>query len=191
MARPKPDSQKITAQLLDAAQTMLVQSNGRRLILSELAARIGISQSYAHRFFPTKADLVRALAAQWFEAVEADSRRIVALDCPAAERLELWLLTLLQIKRARYDANPALFRAYLELAADHEDLVALHSKRLLDALGSLLSEMVSFARLEEVTSIVEAATVMFRDPYLIARYREQVTDQRAVQVLRALSSALW
>jgi AcrR family transcriptional regulator len=184
--RPKPDSDRITSQLIAEAERMLVETQGRRLVLSEIAARVGISQSYAHRFFPTKADLVRALAQRWFDAVEAESTRILALDRPAAERLELWVLSVLRLKRDRFDADPALFLAYLDLAADHMDLVAQHTGKLSAALRAILADMVPAEDLDRAHAMVEDATVLFRMPMNIARFRRNATDERARNVLRAL-----
>lgn len=165
---------------------MLVETQGRRLVLSEIAARVGISQSYAHRFFPTKADLVRALAQRWFDEVEAESTRIAALDLPPPDRLELWILSILRLKRDRFDADPALFRAYLDLASDHMDLVVEHTQRLGAALRAILADMVPAQDLDRVQATVEDATVLFRVPMNIARFRRNATDERARNVLRAL-----
>ncbi|MEO1092859.1 MAG: hypothetical protein AAFX81_19740 [Pseudomonadota bacterium] len=184
--RRKIDSEHLSERLIEAAETMLVETQGRRLVLSELAARVGISQSYAHRFFPTKADLVRALAARWFAHVEAGSAEAVGSDLPAAERLELWVLTILRIKRRRYDENPALFDAYLDLAADHMDLVGEHTDRLSADLRSILSELVAPERLDAVLVAVEDATLLFRTPLNISRYRRRATDERATAVVRMI-----
>ncbi len=186
MARPKVDTESLTNRLIDEAERMLVETQGRRLVLSEIAARVGISQSYAHRFFPTKADLVRTLAERWFEHLEAESVRVASLSSPAAERFELWMLTILRTKRDRYDENPALFNAYLDLAADHMDLVREHTRRLSAHLKSILSEMVARSRLEETHAIVEDATILFRTPLNISRYRHLATDDRAKAVIQML-----
>ena len=121
---------------------MLAETGGRRLILSEVAARAGLSQSYAHRFFRTKADLVRGLAERWFAEVEAAADAAAAAPGLSAEaRLEAWALAILRVKRDRHDADPALFRAYLDLARDHMDVAASHAARLCDGLSAILREM--------------------------------------------------
>ncbi|WP_338446007.1 hypothetical protein V5F89_12750 [Pelagerythrobacter marensis] len=190
MARAKADVATVRAKLLAEAERMLAQTRGRRLVLSELAQRVGMSQSYAHRFFPTKADLVRALAARWFREVEAASAEAASLDLAPAERLERWVLALLSLKRDRYDADPAVFDAYLALAADHMDLVAAHTDRLTDDLRRILSDLVSPADLERAVQTVEDATMLFRVPFAISRFRDRATDDRARAVVAALLPAL-
>ena len=184
MARPRIDTDAVASRFLEEAETMLVETQGRRLVLSEIAARVGISQSYAHRFFPTKSDLVRKLAARWFEQVEVESKQIAMRDLPAPDRLELWILTLLRLKRDRYDSNPALYLAYLDLALGHMDLVKTHTGVLSHDLGTILRDIVGEKHLPEALALVEDATVLFRTPQNIARLRHRATDARAEAVVR-------
>ncbi|MDC0135544.1 hypothetical protein OAI26_02570 [Sulfitobacter sp.] len=184
MARPKIDTEELTSRLVAEAERMLVETQGRRLVLSELAARVGISQSYAHRFFPTKADLLRTLAKRWFAEVEAESMRITALDLPAPERLETWILTILRLKRDKFDENQALYLAYLDLALGHMDLVKAHTDLLTRDLASIVSGIVGKDRLADALALVEDATLLFRTPQNIARLRERATDERARAVVK-------
>jgi AcrR family transcriptional regulator len=190
MPRPAPDAAAIRARMLDAAETLLAESRGRRLILSDVAARVGLSQSYAHRFFATRADLIAALAARWFAEVEAAADRAAseAPDAPAA--LRACVLAIRRVKKDRHDADPALFRAYLTLAAGHRAVVAAHTDRLSDILRGALARQVPAARLDAALTLVEDATAPFRVPQMIALYPERATEARALAVLAALQTAL-
>ena len=190
MARPKPDADKIRQQLLHAAEQMLAETGGQRLILSELARRVGLSQSHAHNFFATKSDLVRALAENWFAEVEAAVDRVKAADLAPSAALEAYVLTILRLKRARHDADPQLFRAYLELAGAHWDVVVAHSVRLREVLRDILSRQVPPSRLEAATDMVLDATVAFRVPHMIALSRHSATDERARRTVAMCQAAL-
>lgn len=172
--------------MIEEAERLLIESSGRRLVLSDVAARTGLSQSYAHRFFPTKADLIRALASRWFEAVEAECERIARSEAPAQERLRTMILATLRMKRARFDHDPALFLAYLELARDHMDLVRAHAADLSAHLSAVLSEIVPAHAVPAATALVEDATLLFRTPATIAAHRDRATDERAHAVIDAL-----
>ena len=176
--------------MLDAAERLLAASKGRRLILSDVAAEVGMSQSYAHRFFPRKADLVRALALRWFAEVEAEADRIVAADLPAQGALRAYILTILKLKRDRFDADPALFRAYLTLAQDHMDIVQIHTAHLSDGLRSILARLVPAHAVDAALALVEDATARFRIPMMIAAQRHLATDARAEAVLEMLCAQL-
>lgn len=190
MPRPKIDPENITNRLLDEAEALLKENHGRRLILSDVASRVGMSQSYAHRFFPTKAHLVRALAERWFEEVERQSNGVVNSELPASENLKAWVLAVLKVKRDRFDEDAVLFRAYLDLAADHMDVVLVHVNKLRDDLRCILSKIVPEQRLEQAIQITEDATVLFRTPHNIAQYRQSATDERAIAVVEMLISQL-
>ncbi|BCH33990.1 hypothetical protein MesoLjLc_59200 [Mesorhizobium sp. L-8-10] len=97
--------------------------------------------------------------------------RVAAQDLPPGEKLERWVLTILSLERDRYDAGPGLFNACLELAADHMDIVAAHTSNLSRALERILSDLVPPNALEETVAVVEDATVLFRVPMNIARFR--------------------
>ena len=190
MARPKANTEKIKARLIIEAEKQLEQSDGRRLVLSDLAERVGMSQSYVHTFFPTKADLVRALAAKWFDAVEAVSCDAVRNNQPAEQRLETWLLEVLRIKRDRFDANPKLFRAYLELASGHMDLVQSHVEALRRDLETIVTDLVPASRVLAALDVIENATLLFRTPQNIAAYRSRATDDAARAICQLIVKQL-
>lgn len=190
MVRPAPDIDAIRARMLDAAETVLAESHGRRLVLSDVAARVGLSQSYAHRFFATKADLVAALGARWFAEVEVAARTAADEGPDPAAALRAFVLAILRVKKARHDADPTLFAAYLELAAGHRQVVAAHTARLSAILRDVLAAQVSADRLDAALEMVEDATAQFRVPSLIALYPERATKARARAVVAALQTAL-
>lgn len=190
MPRPKTDIEQVRSKILSEAEQLLKETKGQRLVLSEIAARIGISQPYVHRFFKTKADLVKSLARRWFEDIQSEADRVAALNLPAEERLEEWVLTLLRMKRERYDANPELFRAYLDLASQHMSLMAEHTTALDGSLRRILVEMVPEDALDLCTGCVKDATVLFIVPFDIARFPERATEERARTVLRVLKRGL-
>lgn len=163
---------------------MLVETRGRRLVLSELAARVGISQSYLHRFFPKKSDLVRMLAERWFAEIQTTSSRVATLDSTAEERLELWILEILRLKRSRFDESPELYLAYINLASAHIDLVKTPTDALTSHLSIIVRDLVGDARLASALAVVEDATLLFRTPQNIARLRANATDYRAKAVVK-------
>ena len=190
MARPKINADRIREDILDHAEALLLQSNGRRLVMSDIARLLGKSQPYVHAHFPTKSDLVAALARRWFSEVEQASAAALAAASVPSDRLLAHTLAVLSIKRSAFDRNPELFCAYLELAREHEDIVRAHADRLTEHLQSAL---VSTVRSDRLADAVERATDMlaqFRVPHLIALKRSAATDERARRAVSALLVAL-
>lgn len=190
MARPKADIEKVKARLIAEAETQLEQTDGRRLVLSDLAERVGMSQSYVHTFFPTKADLIRELAAKWFDAVETVSKNAARKDQSPDHRLEAWLLGVLRIKRERFDANPKLFQAYIELAAAHKDLVHAHAAALHNDLETIVADLVPASQVPATVELIENATLLFRTPQNIAAYRNRATDTAAQLICKVIIAQL-
>lgn len=190
MPRPKIDTQAVTERLLNDAELMLKKNSGKHLVLSEIAKQAGMSQSNIHRFFPTKSDLIRSLATRWFAEIESESERVAGLKLEASQRLEKWVLTILRIKRERYDADPTLFNAYLALSIDHMDIVERHTSRLHSDLKTIVSDMVCRELLESKITLVEDATLLFRTPQNIAAYRQSATDERARGIVQLLIKQL-
>jgi AcrR family transcriptional regulator len=190
MARPKPDADKIRREMISIAETLLAESGGQRLVLSDITQRMGISQSYAHRFFATKKDLVAAMATHWFQEVERETAKVVQSNLDKNEKLEAFILAILTIKRNKFDENPALFKAYLTMAQDHLDIVQKHTSKLTEQLTEILDGIVSTEDLNEAVSLVEDATAMFRIPHMIALNRAKTTDKRAKAVVAAVLAHL-
>lgn len=172
--------------MIVVAERQLAASQGRRLVMSEVAAEMGLSQSYAHRFFASKDDLVRALAKRWFAEVEEFCADVARRDMPAEAKLRELVVGTLRLKRAKFDENPVLFRAYLALAEDYPDLVADHAGRLSEMTGSVLQEALSPAQLQPASALVSDATALFRVPHMIAMFRHQATNERAEAVVAML-----
>ena len=190
MRKARTDADTVRQSLIAAAERMLQETDGRRLVMSEIAARVGLTQSHAHSFFATKDDLVRALAARWFEGVERELEAVAGWAGPPAEKLRRYVLTSLRIKRAKFDENPDLFRAYLALAAEHDDLVRSHAGRLYDILRRIVAEIVPAHEADNAARLAHDATVLFRVPHTIAMFRAWATDERAGAVVDALAAAL-
>ncbi|MGB7334467.1 MAG: TetR/AcrR family transcriptional regulator [Salaquimonas sp.] len=190
MARPKPDIEQVRSDMLQMAEILLIESGGRRIILSDVAGRLGMSQSYAHRFFPTKHDLIAALAENWFSKVEAKGAEIVSSNSTPAEKLRAYVLGILEIKRDKFDENPQLFLAYLDMAKDHEPIVKKHVNHLTSQLKTILLDLVAAGKVDNAIQLVEDSTILFRAPQLIAANRSKATNKRAEQVIDMLLKTL-
>jgi len=184
MARPKPDEAAIRDQLLATAESLLSYHGASKVTVTEIAAVCGMSQSNAYRYFPSKASLMAALAERWFADVEAMADEIIAHEATAKEKLREILLATFQLKRTRLEADPALFTAYMELAAANAWAVDAHTATRNDKIIRLVRVHLAetgnrTARAAKVAQTLLDATVIIRDPNLILKYREDFSDERA------------
>lgn len=186
MARPKADADAIRSTIFAHAEAQLRESGGARLRLADIAAVMGRAPSYVHLHFRTKHDLVAALAERWFGEVEAAVARAHRAAGSPREQLRAQVLATLAVKRAKFDADPDLFRAYLQLAGQHGDIARQHALLLRDRMRSAVRELVDDEAVETTLDMVEDATAQFRVPHMIALYPERATPERAERVLDVL-----
>jgi len=190
MPRPKADSVAIRERLLDAAETILATNGGQRLVLSDVASAVGMTQSNAYRYLRDKDDLVVALARRWFADVERAAKTAIAEAGTAEDRIRAWLLATMRAKIVRYDRDPVLFRAYLELARGYPQVVADHVAHLRGLIEPSVADLVGGDRVGEALRLLEDATILFRNPYLIAQHRADLGEGRALTVLEAVLAGI-
>lgn len=186
MPRPRVDNTAIRNRIVDIAETLLVESSGRRLVLSDIAARMGVSQPYVYRHFKNKQALVGELAMRWFEKIETAGDDICTSGDIWQDKLRAHILTTLKLKRQAYDANPELFAAYLRLAGAYPDSVQQHVQILTGQMRRIIAPAVAEHECDELVNLVLDATVQFRVPSAIMDYPAHATAPRAALVLEAL-----
>jgi AcrR family transcriptional regulator len=190
MVRPKPDEDERRALLIKSAETILRANRGRRLVMSDVAAEAGMSQSYSYRFFANKDALVAAMADVWFAKVTEAVKTLSTSADPVESRLESFVLVQMRIKCAQYDEDSELFQAYLNLAAEHPSVAMAHVRDMEAVLIDLMRERLGKGGFEAAATAFGDATRMFRDPYVIARMRPAITETRARFVVAILLSGL-
>ena len=187
MARPKSDLKAARARLLAAAEELLSRHGPNKVTVCDVAAACGMSQSNAYRFFPSKAALLAGVAARWFEEIEQALEAIAVEEGDARGRIMAFVLTQLRMKRARLKADPVMFQAYLDLGARNVDLVWAHVARISGFFEKIVEAWLQDAGLEgdarAVTTLIEDATLLFRDPNVILRRHHSCTDERARAVV--------
>lgn len=177
MARPSPDVAAVRQQMLLAAEALLTAHGPDKLTMSDIAARCGMSQSNAYRFFANKQALLEALGTRWFRGVEEEAAAVVARGGPPAEQLARFVGAQYRAKRRLHDADPALFRAYLVLGQQNMAVVERHLARLRGHLRTILERCATAGLLggravDEAVPLVEALTTRFRNPVEILRHAE-------------------
>ncbi|MDK2757761.1 MAG: TetR/AcrR family transcriptional regulator [Blastomonas fulva] len=123
MSRPLNDHDAIRAQLMDAAEDMVRARGAINLSLSEVAAACGMSQSSFYRYFPSKEAFFEAIAGRWFEELNQIMEEVVASDLPPREKLFQFFARRVAVKRARFEADPALFKANMDLGEEHWEVI--------------------------------------------------------------------
>lgn len=186
MARPRIDADSIKEQIIDIARQLVIESGGKRLVLSDIAHRMGVSQPYIYSHFKNKQALFSVLAERWFAELEEAGQAVCATERAWQCKLRDLIQTFLAIKKAEYEKDPALFSASLELASPHRDIIERHIAKLHGQVRCILAEIVPPSQLDTMAHMVLDATSAFRVPYEIARAPARATPERAEEVIAAL-----
>lgn len=123
MSRPLNDHEAIRTQLMDAAEDMVRARGAINLSLTEVAAACGMSQSSFYRYFASKEAFFEAIAGRWFEELNQIMEDVVASDLPPREKLFEFFARRVAVKRARFEADPNLFRANMDLGEEHWEVI--------------------------------------------------------------------
>lgn len=172
--------------LLVAAEDLLREVGPARLTISAVAATVGMGQSNVYRYVKSRDHLVELLAERWFAAIEAAVARSMADARTPRDKIARWVIETMEQKSARYDHDPRLFAAYLDLAKDHGRVVAAHVERLRERVAPPVNELVGETHLGFALDLLDDATALFRTPHLIALHRQRMSARRAMAVVDAL-----
>ncbi|MFZ1737483.1 TetR family transcriptional regulator, partial [Sphingorhabdus sp.] len=123
MARPQTDIDATKQELLDIVEAMVAKRGAVEITVNELAAEAGMSPSNLYRFFENKEAILEAAAERWFAPKIAIMEEVVALPLPAHEKLYQFFVRRYRLSCQQLAADPQLFQSYMELGAQHFEVV--------------------------------------------------------------------
>lgn len=172
MSRPLNDHEAIRQQLMDAAEEMVRTRGAINLSLTEVAAACGMSQSSFYRYFPSKEAFFEAIAGRWFEELNQIMEDVVASDLPPREKLFEFFARRVAVKRARFEADPNLFRANMDLGEEHWEVIRgyvdLADHYMAVILGEAMAEgYFSGYDLDHVVSLTNLVMQPFCNPFVM------------------------
>jgi AcrR family transcriptional regulator len=184
------------ARLLAAAALEIRQIGPKRLTISGIAGRIGLSHTAVYRHFEGKPALFDALLTCWLRPLETRLREIADGPDPADDKLERFLTTLARAYFETMRADPPLFH----LLAEPEDGMRegeRHHRRVEAWLERIAEEGIAtriFAGGEARRLVVLACDLAFRfiDPGAIWRAGSGNTlgEGRQDRVIRTVIRAM-
>lgn len=127
------------ARLLAAAALEIRQIGPKRMTISGLAARIGMSHANVYRYFPDKGAIIDAVLNVWLRGLEMRLQDITDGPDPADDKLERLLATLTRAYSETCRQDPALFQLLAE--PDHGTAeVDRHRNRIEALVGRIVEE---------------------------------------------------
>lgn len=195
MSRPLNDHDAIRTQLMDAAEDMVRARGAINLSLSEVAAACGMSQSSFYRYFPSKEAFFEAIAGRWFEELNQIMEDVVASDLPPREKLFQFFARRVAVKRARFEADPVLFKANMDLGEEHWEVIRgyvdLADHYMAVVLGEAMSEgYFAGYDLDHVIAITNLIVQPFCNPFVMMDMMRTATPDNLRIVINTLFDGL-
>lgn len=133
------------ARLLAAAALEIRQIGPKRMTISGLAGRLGMSHANVYRYFPDKQGIVDAVLNTWLRGLETRLQDIVDGPDPADDKLERFFTTLTRSYAETFAQEPALFQLLAEAGVDSTE--AERHRRRVEAFVERIVEEGNVTRL--------------------------------------------
>lgn len=184
--------------LLRVAAEHLARFGPRRLTVVGVAEEAGMTHANVYRYFPSKAELVDAVAGQWLKEVEASLADIADSPDPADDKLERFVLAIARQYRDCAQSNPHVFEVYVAAVEHSRGVARKHRGRQLRLLERVIEEGIGAEVFnprdrERAIAFVIDATQRFVNPAMVridVRVPRAVLDERLNAVLRVVLRAL-
>jgi AcrR family transcriptional regulator len=184
--------------LLRIAAEHLAQFGARRLTVVGVAEAAGMTHANVYRYFPSKAELIDAIAGQWLKEVEATLADIADSPDPADDKLERFVFAIARSYRVCAETNPHVFDVYVSAVEHSRGIARKHRGRQLRLLQRVLEEGVATDVFrpkdrDRAMAFVIDAVQRFVNPVMVridVRVPRAVLDDRLNTVLRIVLRAL-
>lgn len=123
MPRPLTNIEAGKEQLLDAVDALVREHGAADISMTDVAAAAGMSPSSLYRFFETRDALLEAVAEKWFAQKITIMEEVCASSMPARDKMVAFFARRFEVMVEQYEADPALFRSYMEIGAQHIGII--------------------------------------------------------------------
>jgi AcrR family transcriptional regulator len=191
-----PDADTVPARALAAAAFEIRQIGPKRMTVSGIAGRLGMSHANLYRHFADKTALIDAVLAQSLRAIEARLLEIADGPDPADDKLERFLSTLTRAYDELLVQDVAIFRLLAEPVSDAQE-PERHRKRVVSLIGRIIEEgiithLIAGQDARRATTLLLDLVHRFVDPSTLlgGQVLDPVSDGRRDRAVRAAIRAL-
>ena len=195
MARPLTDIDAGREHLLELVEHLIRRRGAVLVTLSELAAEAGMSPANIYRYFENKDALFEAVAERWFAPKVAIMEEVVASDLPVPEKLYAFFARRFVLMRDNYQAEPMLFKSYMELGQEHEETIRGHIDLGDHFLALIVAEAMedgyfSGLTIDRTVSLINLMMFSFINPVVVIDMLHSVTEEKLSQIVAAILTGL-
>jgi AcrR family transcriptional regulator len=196
MARPQTDIEAGRLQLLEAVDSVVRARGSADISMNEVAAAAGMSPSNLYRFFETKEALFEAVAETWFADKIRIMEEVCASDMSPRDKMVAFFARRFRVMVEQHDADPALFRSYMEIGTQHIETI----RGYVDLGDHFLSVLVAEAMeegyfagfsLDEAVSLINQMMHVYINPdQLISIGTGKLKEHKLEQIVDTIFAGL-
>ena len=192
---PHPIPAEERERLVGLALRIVEERGGQGLTMNELAARAGLSSAHLSRFFESKDALLEAIAEQWFRPKVAIMDEVMASGLSARRKMFEFFARRFVRLRETYYADPAAFQMYVEIGAEHFELVRSYVDLGDHYLGEIIGEAMGegyFAGLgvDEAISLVNQMCTLYVNMGAMPMVMDRLSEDKLARIIDAVFDGL-
>jgi len=179
--------------ILQTAEALLRRHGPSKTSVVDVSRAMQMSHANVYRHFASKAALHDAIAERWLHRVSTPLADIAAGPGTASERVEAWVLALMEMKRRKVLDDPEMFATYHAVAMAAREVVDAHVATLRAQLADIIESGVvsgefSPTNVDETARAVLDATARFHHPHhvLEAASRDAAGEVQAARAVVGL-----
>ena len=195
MARPQTDIDATKQELLDIVEAMVAKRGAVEITVNELAAEAGMSPSNLYRFFENKEAILEAAAERWFAPKIAIMEEVVALPLPAHEKLYQFFVRRYRLSCEQLAADPQLFQSYMELGAQHFEVVRGYVDLGDHYLAIIVAEAMEQGyftdlTIDETVSLINRMVHVYCNPEVLVFLAHKMSENKLSLIVDAIFAGL-
>ncbi|MDB4891071.1 MAG: TetR family transcriptional regulatory protein [Gemmatimonadetes bacterium] len=182
--------------ILQTAEALLRRHGPSKTSVVDVSRAMQMSHANVYRHFASKAALHDAIAERWLHRVSTPLADIASGPGTASERLEAWVLALMEMKRRKVLDDPEMFATYHAVATAARGVIDAHVTTLQNQLCDIIESGMVSGEFTPTDAGVAAravldATARFHHPHhvLDAATRDAADEVRAARAVIGLISA--
>jgi AcrR family transcriptional regulator len=192
---PESKGAEMRERILRAAEDLLRRHGPAKTTVVDVARALDMSHANVYRHFASKAALHDAVAERWLKKISLPLEAIADGPGRADARLERWVATLAEAKRAKVLDDPELFATYHALAQAVREVVDEHVAELHHQILRILADGVAQGEfkvkdLDAAAQAVLHATTRFHHPHHVRESGGRANDAEIRAVLKLVLAGL-
>jgi len=194
--RTKSDDTR--ARIMETAEALFRRLGFAKTAVADIAAELGMSPANIYRFFSSKDAIVEAICRRCLSEVDEKAWAVARSKAPAAERLELLILEILDYHKENFVTEKRVNELVVAAIEDNWDAIRAHKDVLRNVTELILRDGIAAGEFEALdphrtADLFLRSVIAFTHPLVVGQCLEDgqdlETEARAtVQfLLRAIS----